>query len=145
MKTLLAALLVLGLCSLTPAPRVDSPSRAPRSDSEIEVSIMRLTSIQWRPGARLPDWVRALDGQRVKVVGYMALDTHEGARSFRQTWDQCGCESAKASHFIEVGLGEKTTGYNPDQITVIGTMSVGEQKEDGFVTSLFRLAAESVN
>ena len=89
--------------------------------------------------------VRALDGPRVKVVGYLALDTHAGARSFRQTWDQCGCESAKASHFIEVDLGEKTTGYNPDQITVIGTMSVGEQKEDGFVTSLFRLAAESVN
>ena len=40
MKTLLAALLVLGLCSLAPAPRADSPSRALRSVGEIEVSIM---------------------------------------------------------------------------------------------------------
>ncbi|MDP6408119.1 MAG: hypothetical protein QGI46_01950 [Planctomycetota bacterium] len=145
MKILLASLLALGLCSLAPPPRVSAPSLPRNSDGELEVSIMKLTSIEWRRGARLPDWVKALDGQRVKVLGYMALDTDEGSHSFRQTWDQCGCESAKASHFIAVDLGEKTTGYNPDEISVIGTMSVGEREEDGFITSLFRIAAESVH
>ncbi|MDP6538012.1 MAG: hypothetical protein QF903_03655 [Planctomycetota bacterium] len=144
MSTLHAFALAVGLFSVSPPSAAEPAEFTAPAPDEVEISIMKLTNIEWWPGANLPDWVRALDGQRVRVVGYMALDTPEGASSFRQTWDQCGCASAKASHFIEVALGEETTGYNPDQITVIGTMSVGEKEEDGFVTSLFRIAAESV-
>ena len=113
-------------------------------DEPMELSIMELTNVEWRPGKKLPKWVRALDGKRVSIKGYMALDTSEGSQKFRQTWDQCGCATKKANHFVEVDLGEKTTGYNPDEFTVVGIFSVGEVKEDGFVVSLYRLKAEKM-
>lgn len=134
-KCVPAAITALALiCASAPAA-VDEP---------VEVSIMELTSIDWSPGKRLPKWIRALDGERVSVTGYMALNTEEGSHKFRQTWDQCGCSTLKASHFIEVDLGDETTGYNPDQFTVIGTFSASEVEEDGFVVSLYRLKAESM-
>ena len=108
----------------------------------IEISILELTSIDWQPGKKVPKKIANLDGKKVRIKGFMAIDTPEGTSSFRLTYDQCGCSNAKASHFVEVDLGDETTGYDPDERTVEGVFSVGEVTEDGFVTSLFRLKAD---
>ena len=139
MKTLLL-LLSLGAASMT------SPAAAPAAeDPVIELSLLDLMSIDYRPGKRLPKWARALDGRRVRVEGYMALGTPEGIDKFELVWDSCGCGQSNVNHFIEVTLTDETTTFDPDIIYVEGELSVGEIREDGFVVSLFRLKAQTVS
>ena len=136
-KTLLL-LLSLGVASVaTPA------AEAADEDPVIELSLLDLMSIEYRPGKKLPAWARALDGRRVRVEGYMALGTPEGVEKFELVWDSCGCGQSKVNHFIEVSLTEETTTFDPDMIWVEGELSVGEIRKDGFVVSLFRLKART--
>ena len=110
-----------------------------------EVEILTLTSIDYKEGEELPDEVKDLDGKHIKIEGFFDNDTSEGSTTFLLVNDGCGCEgSPKIHHFIEVTLESGTTGYRPDRVTVVGTLSVGEVKEDGYVVSLYRLSAESV-
>ena len=138
MKTLLL-LLTLGAASVaTPA------AEAADEDPVIELSLLDLMSIDYRPGKKLPKWACSLDGRRVRVEGYMALGTPEGDDKFELVWDSCGCGQSNVNHFIEVSLTEDTTSFDPDIIWVEGTLSVGEVREDGFVVSLFRLETKSI-
>ena len=131
-------MLLLGVTALgsTAAPAVEDPV--------IELSLLDLMSIVYTPGKRLPRWVRALDGKRVKLEGYIALGTPEGDDKFELLWDSCGCGQSNVHHFVEVTLTEETTSFTPDLIWVEGTFSVGEIREDGFVVSLFRLETKSI-
>ena len=128
------------------AATMATPAAAPAAeDPVIELSLLDLMSIDYRPGKRLPAWVRALDGQRVRIDGYMALGTPEGIEKFELVWDSCGCGQSNVNHFIEVTLTDETTTFDPDIIFVEGEFSVGEIREDGFVVSLFRLKAQTVS
>ena len=131
-------MLLLGVTALgsTAAPAVEDPA--------IELSLLDLMSIEYSPGKRLPRWVRALDGKRVRLEGYMALGTPEGDEKFELLWDSCGCGQSNVHHFVEVSLTEETTSFTPDLIWVEGTFSVGEIREGGFVVSLFRLETKSI-
>lgn len=117
---------------------------APAADV-LEVRLIELMSFDYRRGRRLPDWVRALDGERVRIEGYMALGTPEGEKRFELVWDSCNCGSSQPNHFVEVTLPEdRTTEFNPELIAAVGRFEVGEVIEDGFVKSLFRLKAEKI-
>ena len=127
------------------AATMATPAAAPAAeDPVIELTLLDLMSIDYRPGKRLPAWVRALDGRRVRIEGYMALGTPEGIDKFELVWDSCGCGQSNVNHFIEVTLTDETTTFDPDIIFVEGELSVGEIREDGFVISLFRLKAQTV-
>ena len=127
------------------AATMATPAAAPAAeDPVIELTLLDLMSIDYRPGKRLPAWVRALDGRRVRIEGYMALGTPEGMDKFELVWDSCGCGQSNVNHFIEVTLTDETTTFDPDIIFVEGELSVGEIREDGFVVSLFRLKAQTV-
>ena len=138
-KTLLL-LLSLGAASMANPAAVSTVE-----DPVIELSLLDLMSIEYRPGKKLPAWVRALDGRQVRVEGYMALGTPEGNEQFELVWDSCGCGQSNVNHFIEVTLTDETTTFDPDIIYVEGEFSVGEIREDGFVISLFRLKAQTVS
>ncbi len=128
------------------AATMATPAAAPAAeDPVIELTLLDLMSIDYRPGKRLPAWVRALDGRRVRIEGYMALGTPEGIEKFELVWDSCGCGQSNVNHFIEVTLTDETTTFDPDIIFVEGEFSVGEIREDGFVVSLFRLKAQTVS
>lgn len=145
-RTLLACL-ALAAAPLAAAPLEWVQPAGPGFDDEeppVEISIMELTQIDWSPGKKLPEKIAKLDGKKVKVTGFMALDTPEGTSSFRLTYDQCGCSNAKASHFVQVDMGDQTVTYNPDEIALTGTFAVGEKREDGFVVSIYRLKATSL-
>ena len=132
------------LCSLG-ASAAARPSAPPVAEDPVyELSLLDLMSIDYRPGKKLPTWVYALDGHRVRVEGYMALGTPEGLEKFELVWDSCGCGQSIVNHFIEVTLTEETTAFNPDIIFVEGVFTVGEIREDGFVVSLFRLKAPTI-
>ena len=125
-----------------PAPgSIDSESVEVRSleDEPIEVDLVELTSIDWKPGQKVPKKFQELDGKRVVIKGVMALGTVEGVDNFQLVNDGCNCGTGKVQHFVQVTLAEGVTQYTPDEITVSGTFSVGELVEDGFVVSLFRL------
>jgi hypothetical protein len=137
-------ILPIACLALFGAPLFAGSPFAAADDPAVEINIMELTQIDWSPGSKLPKKVSALDGKKVKITGFMALDTPEGTSSFRLTYDQCGCSNAKASHFVEVDMGDETVGYNPDEVSLTGTFAVGEKREDGFVVSLYRMKADSI-
>ena len=138
--SLFALALGPALAGAAPVPALASA----RAEDVIEVSITELTQVEWSPGKKLPKRIAELDGKKVRIKGFMALETEQGTSSFRLTYDQCGCANAKASHFVDVDLGDEVTDYGPDEYTLEGVFSVGEKKEDGFVTSLYRLKADSI-
>jgi hypothetical protein len=145
MERVKTLLLIISLATASMA----TPSAVPRvlpteQDQVIELSLLDLMSIDYRPGKKLPYWVRALDGRRVRIEGYMALGTPEGVEQFELVWDSCGCGQSNIHHFIDVSLTEETTTFDPNLIWVEGEFSVGEVREDGFVVSLFRLKTKSV-
>jgi hypothetical protein len=111
-------------------------------DDPIEVNIDWLTSVDYKPGMKLPDEILALDGKQVQLVGYMAIGTLEGDESFEFVPESCECGRSKVQHFIDVTLTDDVATFTPGRITLVGKFSVGEVKEDGFVTSLYRLEVE---
>jgi hypothetical protein len=111
----------------------------------LEVSMVKLNNIEYRVGDDLPDWVTALDGETVRISGFMRNGTLEGEQWFDLTNDSCGCGTSKLQHFVRISLGEGTTTFTPDELVLEGTFSVGEQlDEDEFVESIFRLKVDSL-
>ena len=108
------------------------------------VSVLKLASIDYEQGGAIPDEIQKLDGKNIRLEGFMDLNTPEGVAEFRLTYDSCGCDGAKLHHFVDVTLDSETVGYRPGKVTVVGTISVGEVEEDGFVTSLYRFDAEKI-
>jgi len=140
----LLVLTLVGLCgSFLPAQNTGRVLIA--DDDAQEVSISKLTSVNYRKGKPLPDEVQGLDGQLVRIEGYMALGTLEGVDSFELVPESCECGRSKVQHFIDVTIEEGLTTFRPGRITLEGVLSVGEVEEDGFVVSLYRLTIRSLD
>ena len=139
----------VALASL-PATTADLAPQAPAlaadfQDDVMDVTLEELRDFKYRRGKKLPKKIRALDGKRVRIKGFMNIDTPEGLEEFQLVSDSCGCDgTSKPHHFVLVQLDGETTTFNPDEITVTGTISIGEEEQDGLVTSVFRIKAESV-
>lgn len=145
MKFLLPSFLV-SLVLWTVSAQAPAPdSSALVQDEAMEVTMEDLRDFKYRRGKQPPRRIRALDGMRVRISGFMALGTPEGVEEFSLMSDSCGCDgNTKPHHFVLVQLTDDTTRFTPDEIIVTGVLSVGEEEEDGFVTSLYRLQAESI-
>ena len=71
--------------------------------------------------------------------------TPEGEQKFQLITDACNCSGkVKVQHFVEIDLGDEVTQYTPELIKVTGKFSVSLKRVDGFVVSLYRLKAESL-
>lgn len=119
-----------------------SPVTAEASlDDVVEVDIMDLTSIDWKPGAELPAWVTELSGRTVLIQGYMHQSVVDDTNRFPFVSDVCQCVARlMPHHFIDVHIGDDTTGPVPGSLEIMGRFNVGERvDDDGFVTSLYRL------
>ncbi|MEM9802760.1 MAG: hypothetical protein AAGA20_20710 [Planctomycetota bacterium] len=108
-------------------------------DDVVEVSILRLKNARYRRGRPLPGWIQDLDGKRIRLWGYMAIGTLEGLEQFELVPESCECGQSKVNHFVEVSLTEGVTRFIPGRITLEGVFHCGEEVEDGFITSVFRL------
>ena len=93
----------------------------------IEVSIIKLNNVEYRFGKELPEWVTALDGEQVRISGYMRNGTTEGESWFDLTNDSCGCGTSKLQHFVRVTLREGSTSFSAAELTLVGDFSVGEE------------------
>jgi len=140
----LLSLILMGLCG--PFLTAQDSGWTPLTDDEAqEVSISKLTSINYRKGKPLPEDVQNLDGKRVRIEGYMALGTLEGVESFEFVPESCECGRSKVQHFIDVTIEEGLTTFRPGRMILEGVFSVGEVEEDGFVVSLYRLTIRSLD
>ena len=137
-------LITLGVCALTclAMPRASEAARTVWDP--IDVDLMELVAVDYEQGKKLPKRIRKLDGEEIRLEGYMSIDTQEGDTQFYLTFDSCGCNAAKVHHFVVVTLTDDETRYTPGKIQIEGTFSVGEKMDDfGFVESIYRLEAES--
>ena len=105
----------------------------------VEVDIQKLTSIDWQQGKQLPQEIRDLDGREIVISGYMQSQAVKDTTTILIVSESCQCQGTPLPHhFIRIKL-DKETSYKPGQLTFIGKLSVGEELEDGFVSSIYRL------
>lgn len=143
-------LLTTLLCFPSPTPIPGDPTPEVWSvqdpDEEVlDVSIDKITSVEYKPGEPLPDDITELDGKMIRIEGYMAIGTLEGIEKFEFVPEPCECGRSKVNHFIDVTLTEGTTTFTPGRFVLEGKFSVGEVEEDGFVVSLYRLEIKSLD
>lgn len=103
------------------------------------------------PPPELPAAVRALNGKRVAVEGFMsplAFDAG-GVKEFSLVQDPSLCcfgAVPEMNHWIHVVMPDKerTEFYSFDPVAVFGVLQVGEEYQDGYVVSLYRMVADRV-
>jgi len=116
----------------------------PREDV-LQVSLQKLMNVEWNPGDELPEDIKAYDGQRVEISGFMRTGTTEGETWFDLTNDSCGCGTGKLQHFVRVSLTDDRTRFDPGELVLTGSFEVSEKEdEDGFVESLYRMKIEKL-
>lgn len=100
---------------------------------------------------QIPDYIKRLDSKKIAVKGFMVpIDVEgEGVKSFILTYSQMMCCFGQMPWYnewvyVEMTDGKPASFYNDTPITVSGTLDVGEEIEDGFVISLYRMKAENV-
>lgn len=119
--------------------------RAPKG--HVALSWLALKGFTFKSGTPLPAAVTALSGQKAAINGYMIpLSTEQKPREFvlvGSLWDCCFGKPPAINHGIIVTFPDGAA-YTDFPILVTGTFEVGEELEDGEVTSVFRLRATSV-
>jgi hypothetical protein len=108
-----------------------------------------LGGFDYEEGMALPEAARALDGRKVGMTGYlMTLEEVEDIREFlllESVWSCCFGIPAQLNQVILVDVvAEGGIQFTTWPILCLGRLSVGEEMEDGFVTSVYRLHAEKV-
>ena len=109
----------------------------------VEVDIEVLTGIDYEEGKPLPKKVTKYDGRTVVIGGYMHSSTKRNTDTFLMVGNLCQCSGTPmVQHFIEVTLDGTTTDPKPGYIEIEGTLSVGEETDGGFVTSIYRVKGD---
>jgi hypothetical protein len=100
-------------------------------------------------GGNVPKYVMDLGGSKIKVRGFMIpLDQAENISQFALVPSLFACcfgQPPQIQHTVVVHCpAGKAVAYYPDEITVEGTLTVKEKREDGYIVSLFEMDAASV-
>ncbi len=110
-----------------------------------------LGGFRYVEGMKLPTSVQALNGQKVGLAGYMmALGEFEDIHIFavvESQWSCCFGMPPDIHQIVEVTMPDTDPGVELviEPILVLGTLEVGEVVEDGWVVSVYRLKADSVD
>jgi hypothetical protein len=104
------------------------------------------------PADQIPPALREIDGAPVLLAGFMVpidLDADGNVRSFALTQDQMFCcygVPPKMNEWVMVNMaeGHSTEWKNNLPVAVYGTLEIGEEMEDGYVLSLYRLKSDKV-
>lgn len=97
----------------------------------------------------IPDKVRALDGKRVEITGFM-MPINEPQRLTRfivvqSLWGCCFGQTPAVNHVVVVTMEPgKVVNFYPDAVRVTGVFSVGETREEGYLVSIYRLVGDTV-
>lgn len=104
------------------------------------------------PEERIPGEVRELDGERVMIAGFMvplAFDRRGNVEAFALSQDLLFCcyGIPPAMHewiMVTVEEGVRAAYIKDTPIAVFGSIDVGEELDDGFVLSVYRMDALEV-
>jgi len=123
----------------------------PEGDLPMQVTLQNLGNFDYDAdnGGNIPDDVKALEGVTVKLRGFMLpLDESTKITRFVLVPDLFACcfgQPPQLQHTAVVLCPDgKAVSYYPDEIDIVGTLSVREIKEDGFIISIFNVTAQSV-
>jgi len=117
----------------------------------LEMSIKELGNFEYdeeKPG-QIPADVRQLNGAEVRLRGYMIpMDQAENITQFALVPSLFACcfgQPPQIQHTIVVNCPKgKAVSYCPDEVIAQGKLKVEEKKDDGYVVSIFEVAADSV-
>ncbi len=104
----------------------------------------QLGGFPYQEGGALPAEIRALNGQRAGVAGFiLTLGESEGMREFillESLWGCCFGGVPDVNQTIMVRLPpERAFDYTAAPVLVTGTLEVGEERQGQFVASLYRI------
>ena len=97
----------------------------------------------------IPDFIRKFDGRPVQMTGYMMpLREIKDIKTFvlvPSLWGCCYGQPPAVNHIVFVKMAGNTTAkFFGDGIRVRGQFHCGEEKQDGYVVSLYRIDANEV-
>ena len=101
------------------------------------------------PSSQIPAAIQALSGRKVSIEGYMIPMDFEKGKILRFVLSRsmigcCFADSLRINEMIKVTTADgKPVDYS-DLARVTGTLEVGEEFEDGYLVSLYRLVADQV-
>lgn len=105
-----------------------------------------------RPPTKIPENVRAFDGVRVEITGFMNPIEFDGdgVKSFALTAIPGGCcygAIPRLNEWVVVSMpGEERAEYAYyDPVTIFGVLAVGELYEDDTVLSLYRMTPDKID
>jgi hypothetical protein len=110
----------------------------------------QLGGFPWREGTALPPEVQALHGRDVGIFGFM-LTLGEGDRVselvlVESLWGCCFGSVPDVNQTILVRLDPRSSAeYSAAPTLVTGRLEVGEAREAGFVTSLYRIQGATLH
>jgi hypothetical protein len=127
------------------------PHKVPPAGTTLDISIKELGNFDYNQvsGGNIPADVKALSGSKLRLRGYMIpMDGADDTTQFALVTKLGPGEfppfpSIQNIVVVDCPKGKAVT-YYPEEIVVEGTLSVGEKKVDGVVTSIFEVACTSV-
>jgi len=132
-------------------PETRKKHPAPISGDTNVMTIKELGNFRYdeEKGGNIPADVKQLTGSTVRLRGYMIpMDQAEHITQFALVPSLFACcfgQPPQIQHTIVVNCPKgKAVSYCPDEIVVEGQLNVQEKRDDGYVISLFEMAAGSV-
>jgi hypothetical protein len=137
-----------------PAPQTAEnrkPHAPPKAGEIRQIAIKELGNFEYDPAkaSGLPDDVKALNGSKVRLNGFMIpIDQADNISTFAlvpSLFDCCFGQPPQIQHLVLVHSPQgKTVRYFPEELMVEGELKVEEVKDEDYVVSLFQLTASSV-
>ncbi len=132
-------------------PGADPELADPDNKAEVEELAKKLAERAKLGDKQIPKDIHELNGKKVAIVGYMVpIDFEQGKTNefvlIRMLPSCFYCTSPMVNEWVEVKTKDgKRFDYNGDDpLLVTGVLEVGAKKEDGFVSSVYRLVADDV-
>lgn len=99
--------------------------------------------------SEIPPFIRSFNGQYVQMTGYMMpMGDIKEIKSFVFVPSLFGCcygQPPAVNHVVLVKMaGDKRIKFYNDAIRVSGQFHCGEEKQDGYLVSLYRLDADQI-
>lgn len=118
-------------------------------DGVLKLNWKRMGGFQYVEGGELPADIRALDGRSVGVPGFiLTMGDTENIREFillESLWGCCFGAVPDVNQTILVRLGSGgPIDYTAAPVLVTGKLEVGEERQGGFVASLYRVVDAKV-
>jgi hypothetical protein len=123
----------------------------PKAGDFTEMTIKELGNFEYddEKGGNIPADVKAMDSYGIRLHGYMIpMDQATNITQFAlvpSLFSCCFGQPPQIQHTIVVNVPKgKSLAYCPDEIVVQGKLAVKEKKDDGYIISIFEVAADSV-